>query len=114
MSSRPPSLSVTVTKSCSLKSGGRKNLPLPYDLVDVMGLPLHLPFSTRRLRDCDSYLLSVAIYLSHLFVIRHQKKKTERAKTLNDLQLDNVLIWLSYTCSSLSSVQHGKLQLYQQ
>ena len=33
-------ISTTVTKPCLLKSGGRKNLPLPYDLMGVIGLPL--------------------------------------------------------------------------
>ena len=49
MSSRPPLGAAKVkrqwrgdkrhchTKSCLLKSGGRKNLPLPYDLLGVMG-----------------------------------------------------------------------------
>ena len=30
----------TITKPCLLKSSERKNLPLPYDLLVVMGLPL--------------------------------------------------------------------------
>ena len=29
-------ISATITKSCLLKSGGRKNLPLHYDLLKVM------------------------------------------------------------------------------
>ena len=32
-------ISATVTKLCLLKSGGRKSLSLPYDLLEVMGLP---------------------------------------------------------------------------
>ena len=54
MSSRPPlggvdgkagdgeEISATVTKPYLMKSNGRKNLSLPYDLLDVMGLPLPL------------------------------------------------------------------------
>ena len=58
MSSRPPLGAAKVnrrrrgdkrhrhTKPCLLKSGGRRNLPLPYDLLEVMELPL--PFTTSR------------------------------------------------------------------
>ena len=41
-------ISTKVTKPCLLKSGGHKNLSLPYDLLEVMGLPSPLPLPAKK------------------------------------------------------------------